>query len=436
MNRLTNSRHHSSRHHASRPASQPARDPASIRRGERGLTLVELMVAVLVASILIGFVFDIQGRMSTAFRSQTSIGSLQQGVRAATELIARDVRLAGFMAPNGIRVSSIFGTAPPGLTPGLVQNDGFGNFSVPSLFIANNPDARGPTGMQPDRIHMFYADPSPAVQTTVVNVIGPTDVEVFDGSGFEEGNLVLLSRRDPTPRPHPLGPDLPMLTNYFACLVRLTAVVDRQLTFDASGAPFNTAGNEHCFNAAGTVEPAILVGSTEKTQVIPLVARAYQIDTSSEASLRVGALERSENGGLTGEWQEIGIGFVDLQISQRYVEEVDDAVDLDSDGDTRADWYTSDGLLGPNFHRTQVSIGLVARTPQSVEGVSARVVPVLTCGDGTTNCAVANNAFGDADPGKTISLPEYNPEDDPAGGEHVYRQSTTFVDIRNLEVAY
>jgi prepilin-type N-terminal cleavage/methylation domain-containing protein len=428
-----------SRRHCSQQGSRPACRPATTRRGERGLTLVELMVAVLVASVLIGFVFDIQGRMSNAFRSQTSIGSLQQGIRAAVELIARDARLAGFMAPNGIRVSSDFGGALPELTPGLVQNDGSNNFSVPAMHIANNPDARGPTEMQPDRIHMFYADPNPEVQAVVTSIVGPTDVMVDNGSTFQAGDLVLFSRRDPTPRPHPLGPDLPLLTNYFACLVKVTGVSGNQLTFDASGAPFNTAGNEHCFNAAGAVEPAIFAGSTEKTQVFPAVARAYRIDTSSDLSLRVAALQRSETGGLDGPWQEIGIGIVDLQISQRYVEEVADADNLDNDGDPRADWYTSDVAPGPDpYHRTQISIGLVARTPQSVEGVSARRVPVLTCGDFTiVGCSVANNPFGDAADGpKNLFLPEYNPENEPAGGEHVYRQSTTFVDIRNLEVSY
>src|SRR5690606_13990093 len=116
-------------------------------RGQRGLTLIELMVAVLVASILIGFVFEIQGRMSSAFRTQTNISSLQQAVRAANELIARDARLTGFMMPNGVRVSSEFVDGLPGLTTGLVQNDGMNNF-VPALSVFNNPDGRTLTQMQ------------------------------------------------------------------------------------------------------------------------------------------------------------------------------------------------------------------------------------------------------------------------------------------------
>jgi hypothetical protein len=226
-----------------------------------------------------------------------------------------------------------------------------------------------------------------------------------------------------------------MLTNYFTCLVRLTSIDfgTSQLVFtDDSPEPFNTAGNEHCFLASGANEPAIEAGGTEKTQVFRLVARAYRIDTTR---LPVAALERSETAGLFGGWQEIGLGFVDLQISQRYVEEVADGSDLDGDGDFRADWYTSDAPLPPDFHLTQIGIGLVARTPRSVEGVRARSVPVLTQGNPQVG-TVANNPFGDAAGNKNMLLPEYNPEGRPQGGDHVYRQSTTFVDIRNLGNSY
>jgi prepilin-type N-terminal cleavage/methylation domain-containing protein len=415
----------------------PACRPLAFRRDQRGLTLVELMIAVLVASLLIGFVFDIQGRMSAAFRSQTNIGSLQQGVRAANEQIARDARLTGFMAPNEIRVSSKFVVGLPGLTPGLVRSDAQGNF-VPPLFIANNPSAMPPDRMQPDRIHFFYADPNPVHQAVVQSIVGPTSVVVNGTALFQAGDLVLFARRDPTPRFHPLGGNLPLITNYFTCMVRLTGVdsFNNQLFFDDdSPEPFNTAGNEHCFLSAGTQEEAIAVGKSEKTQVFHLIAHAYQIDTTP-ARLPVAALERSETAGLRDDWQEIGIGFVDLQISQRYVEEVADATDLDGDGDPRVDWYTSDGVLPANLHLTQIGIGLVARTPRSVEGVRATAVPVLTGANCAPGCTVANNPFGDAGGPKDMTQPEYNPEAEALGGEHVYRQNTSIVDIRNLGVSY
>lgn len=411
--------------------------PPSALRRERGLTIIELLISVLLASLLIGFVFDIQSRMSTAFRSQTNIGSLQQGIRAANELIARDARLAGFMAPSVIRVSSNFVTGLPGLTPDLVQDDALGNPFVPSLVIHNNPDARPDDAMQPDRIHIFYADPNSAAQTIVTGIASSTSVVVTDASPFKLHDLVLFSRKDPALRHHPLGPDLPMLTDYFTCLVRLTGVDvgASLLTFAADSEPFNTAGNEHCFAGSGDREAAIEVGGTERTQVFRLVARAYRIDTTP-SRLPVAALQRSDTAGLLTDWQEIGIGFVDLQISQRYIEEVPDGVDLDGDGDVRAEWYTSDPPPFPILHLTQLGIGLVARSPRSVEGVRASAVPVLTLGNPAIGSR-ANNPFGDAGGPKTMTFPEYSAGASPGQeGDHVYRQSTTFVDIRNLGNSY
>lgn len=426
MNQVTQLRH---------PRPGPVRVPNASRR-ERGLTVIELLISVLVASLLIGFVFEIQGRMSTAFRSQTNIGSLQQGIRAANELIARDVRLAGFMAPSGIRVSSKFVSGLTGLTDGLVQDDAFGNKFVPSLVIRNNPDAMPPDGMEPDRIHVFYADPNPLAQAVVVSIASSTSVVVNRTTIFEPGDLIMFARRDPASRPHPLRPDLPVITNYFTCLVRLTSIdfgTSALVFADDSPEPFNTAGNEHCFLGSGANEPALEPAATERTQVFRVVARAYQIDTTRPS---VAALERSDTAGLRDDWQEIGLGFVDLQISQRYVEEVADGSDLDGDGDFRADWYTSDAPLPPDFHLTQIGIGLVARTPRSVEGVRALTVPVLTLGNPPVGTP-ANNPFGDAAMiNKNILLPEYNPEGRPEGGDHVYRLSTTFVDIRNLGNSY
>jgi prepilin-type N-terminal cleavage/methylation domain-containing protein len=415
----------------------------AFRRGQRGLTLIELMIAVLVASLLVGFVFEIQGRMSSAFRSQTNIGSLQQGVRAANELMARDARLAGFMMPAGARVSSDFVVGLPGLTPGLVEPHplGGGNFVRP-LVVFNNPDGLPDDRMQPDRVHFFYADPNPLAQVVVERILSPTAVIVSDSTIFQAGDLVLFARRDPTPIHHPLGDELPMIVRYFSCVARLTDVgfdpAGPVFRFDAD-APFNTAGNEHCFVTNASEQPAIAQDTTEKTQVFRLIARAYRVDTGRP---EIAPLERSNTGGLGngaagGDWQEMGIGFVDLQISRRLVEEVSDATDVDGDGNLRMDWYAVDPPPSPPArHLTQLGIGLVARTVRAMEGVRATTIPVLT-GANFPGGTRTNNPFGDAGGPKNRFSIEYNPGADMLrGGDHVYRRSMSIVDIRNLGVSY
>ncbi len=397
----------------------------AFRRGERGLTLLELMISVVVGSMLVGFVFDIHGRMSTAFRAQNNIGSLQQGIRAANELIARDIRQAGFMMPDGAFVSSNFNPA----TSPVVQIAG-GNRFVPGFSVFNNPEGRGDDQMQPDRVHVFYADPDPNHQTVVVGDVTPTSVGVITSSIFLPGELALLVTQDPVPRPHPLGGNMPPVSRYYACVVEVTnssggtsANGHDELFFEPS--LYNTVANEHCFIPTQTaiVDPTT-PGVVGRTQVFRLIARAYRIDVTRELA---SPLEIDVTGGLLNEWVLMGIGFVDLQITQRFVEEVSDLVDPDNDGNPRMDWYSAGGPFPLNSHLTQVGIGLVARTARQVEGVRATQIPVLY--DLDNNPPRNHNPLGDAVGPKLLTNPEFS-------GDHVYRQSYMSVDMRNIGVAF
>jgi prepilin-type N-terminal cleavage/methylation domain-containing protein len=413
-------------HSLFRSVRSSSRERAS-RRGERGITLIELMIAMVVGSILVGFVFDIHSRMTDAFRSQNNIGSLQQGIRAANELMARDIRQAGFMMPDGAFVASSFNP----LTSPVVQVVG-GNKLVSGLTIFNNPSTRNDNEMQPDRVHIFYADPNPVHQAVVVGDITPVSVGVNISSVFQFNDLLLFVRQDPVPRPHPLGGTMPNLTGYFACVVQVTGTsgVDSpnghdQIFFDP-GTAFNTATNDHCFvpGKEAIVDPVPLGPNAPKTQVFRLIARAYQINTDPGRPAQ-GALEIHPSGGLDGPWSTMGIGFVDLQVTQRRVEEVSDLADLDGDGNDRVDWYSSGGPFPANSHLTQVGVSLVARSVREVEGVVSATIPVLQ----DPGFPRAHNPLGDSGGPKLRTNPEYR-------GDHVFRQSSMVVDMRNIGVSF
>lgn len=409
-----------------RSVRSSSRERAS-RRGERGITLIELMIAMVVGSILVGFVFDIHSRMSSAFRSQNNIGSLQQGIRAANELLARDIRQAGFMMPDGAFVASSFNpvTAP------VVQVVG-GNKLVSGLTIFNNPDGRSDNEMQPDIVHIFYADPNPIHQAVVVGDATSVSVGVNISSVFQFNDLVLFVRQDPTPRPHPLGGNMPNLTGYFACVVQITGSFGGssvpgghdELYFEPFNA-FNTPTNDHCFvpGKEAIVNPT-LDPNEPKTQVFRLIARAYRINTEP-GKVAEGAMEIHPNGGLDGPWSTMGIGFVDLQVTQRRVEEVSDLADLDGDGNDRVDWYSSGGPFPANSHLTQVGVSLVARSVREVEGVVSATVPVLQDPGFPRN----HNPLGDSGGPKLRTNLEYR-------GDHVFRQSSMVVDMRNIGVSF
>lgn len=62
---------------------------------ERGLTLIELMIAMVLGLVLIGSVGSVVIANGQANRTNTALGEIQDSARTAFELLARDVRQAG-----------------------------------------------------------------------------------------------------------------------------------------------------------------------------------------------------------------------------------------------------------------------------------------------------------------------------------------------------
>ena len=92
-----------------------ASGPASSVRGQRGLTLVEILIALalgLVVVLVVGQIY-LSGRQS--YRTQTGFGSMQENGRFAMYFLQRDIRMAGFprvLGPGGtLPVVASFNTA-------------------------------------------------------------------------------------------------------------------------------------------------------------------------------------------------------------------------------------------------------------------------------------------------------------------------------------
>lgn len=66
------------------------------RRGERGVTLIELMVGIFVAAILAVFIYRVLIDQNIAYRRQDEMTRLQQNLRFAMEFVGRSVEMAGY----------------------------------------------------------------------------------------------------------------------------------------------------------------------------------------------------------------------------------------------------------------------------------------------------------------------------------------------------
>jgi len=69
---------------------------ASIRRNNRGMSLIELMVGLVICAVVVAGIYRLFTAQSKAYNVQDQVAEVQQSIRSAMEIILRDLRMAGF----------------------------------------------------------------------------------------------------------------------------------------------------------------------------------------------------------------------------------------------------------------------------------------------------------------------------------------------------
>ncbi len=392
-----------------------------MRRGrQRGFTLIELMVALVVSALLIGMILSIFTRMSMAYRAQQNVAELQQTLAAAQELVQREVRQAGYQLPDGFRTAA----AP--------------TTSQQALQVINNADNFGP-----DELKVFHADASAQARvntaagaTNVDIASGLTSITVDDADLFVVGDLAVMvtARRDNALKQANGAARM----YYEACVVRLTAIAGKVFALDVA-APWGSATNAQCNRARSQLKlgnPGMLYR---------FAARAYRIDPARRS---MAVLQLSPTGGLVAnDWQDLGVGFTDLQVATQWNDywaagnaKTTDTADLDTD--PMVDWYsgaTQDTLcqavtselnadLYDRSAPTAIRVTLVVRTIKKIDAVPTSATPALI------DAARPNN--GDVGDRPAVTLAGVADAARPAElrGTAVFRYATVGTDLRNLAV--
>lgn len=82
-----------------------------VRDKERGFTLVEVLMAMAIATLLLGSMYSVYTTNYKTFRVQEQIAEAQQNARGALQLMSRDITMAGYSTmPEkniGIRFANI-----------------------------------------------------------------------------------------------------------------------------------------------------------------------------------------------------------------------------------------------------------------------------------------------------------------------------------------
>jgi prepilin-type N-terminal cleavage/methylation domain-containing protein len=390
------------------------------RRRQAGFTLIELMIALAISSILVLMVLGVFSRMSSAYRRQQQIASLQVVLSAAQNLIAQDARQAGYQMSEGFRLAS---------APTILQRP---------VQIINNSTVAGVSG---DEARFFSADGSVQARVVTMQPGVPTASLTVDANPFLAPEIAVIVNTGTKTVEAGLNPgdDTRSIATFTACVVRVTpdGGIPNQLNVDTNP-PWGIAGNPHCDavrDAHNNSGPTL-----NQTMIYRFRSRGYRVFARSYVNQFNGltedmnVLQLSPSGTLVAnDWQDLGIGFTDLQLAARIFTATDGDGDTDGDGNIKFDWYSGAAMQGntspiavpvpPNTAPfvTRLTVSLAIRTDRSVDGVASTATPAFI---------VAGNVnFNDLGDRPSVAVP-VDGNGNPIGNR-IYRFSTNRIDMRN-----
>jgi len=279
---------------------------------QRGFTLVEVMISLVISSLLIGMILSLFVRMSTAYRGQQGVAELQQILSAAHGLMETDLRQAGFQMPDGFWVAS---------DQDLHQ----------AVEIRNDAD-----GFGPDAFRVYYADTS--AQARVVDFNGTADsstaafttLTVDDNGDFVAGDLAVIVKSTS---------GAPADVRFYTCVVQIATLGGSTQINLSAAAPFGSSTNDQC-DQVRTGDDGAPSGD-DRAMVYRFRARGYRNDPNRRD---LAVLQVSPTAGLVNDWQDPPVGLTDLQVASRW-DDTKDPVEVsldtvDADNDATREWYS------------------------------------------------------------------------------------------------
>ncbi len=153
-------------------------------RVQKGFTIVEVMVAMVVSLILLAGVLQVFMGSKQFYSSNDALSRLQENGRFAMEFLARDIRMADFWGCSQISdVTNLLNAGAPDFTSGGIEGaDGGAHASggqIPDTITIRGAFGSGLT-VQPDGTNHYGPLPS-------------SEIRIPEGNDIEEGEIVLVS---------------------------------------------------------------------------------------------------------------------------------------------------------------------------------------------------------------------------------------------------
>jgi prepilin-type N-terminal cleavage/methylation domain-containing protein len=147
---------------------------------QRGFTLIELLITVALSALVGVLIYTVFINQTQAYRTQADMGSMQQNLRVAMEMLSRDLASAGF------------GLGQDGTARGLEGQDGDDNAPIYAIRVRNDFPAGGGSDaveiamMNPDRDTWGFTRPGTRIPCDT-NVITFDEDYVTRAGNFATG---------------------------------------------------------------------------------------------------------------------------------------------------------------------------------------------------------------------------------------------------------
>ncbi len=147
---------------------------------QTGMTLIEIMIALLIGAFLLGGVLQIFINSKQTYRMQENLSRLQENGRFAMEFLARDIRMAGYWGCISPLPAVTEVTGANNNAVGSVDNidDGTDTLTLRGAFtqplVVNPPPAAPvayPCGSSDITTKAFYTDPSSKIDYKIQNSV-------------------------------------------------------------------------------------------------------------------------------------------------------------------------------------------------------------------------------------------------------------------------
>lgn len=160
-------------------------------RTSSGLSLIELLVSMFIASIILGGVVSVLQVTNTSYNTEEESSYMQENARYALEVLARDVRLAGNMgcAISNAKVSNVI----DGDLGGLFSTEAVIGFEGSSAIGTEWPEAyRDDVTAGSDSVILRYADPDSAIYIQDHTNYTSSAFQLHNGHTWDEGDKLMI----------------------------------------------------------------------------------------------------------------------------------------------------------------------------------------------------------------------------------------------------